>query len=333
MFNRKSAAIDDQPGPSFEPDFTGQFVAALDVYVPDQRRYSGSRPVMHRLIGRETLTDGSERLIVLPYEGVPRPLDPDEPHRLLTAAEAREFDYLGWRDDERQSLRDRRRSRELTARRQAMRAQLEAALVVYLGANSVRQPDGSTFRPNEDSHDTASELIAAGEARTVGDWLVTNRPASVDLSRWRYLDTEGRALFTPISGGRRLLVHRTPARNGSQIPTDRYPVCGDVTREGDTWTAYLAPAGVELVGPGVRGTWEFDTGADASAWFDARRDEDTAEREAAAVAAVRDKVRARLLSDYGVTPRTDAERTVCEELRREGEAYEVEGTYVLARAT
>lgn len=325
MFNNRKT--DAGNGTPFEPDPAMPLIATLSGTPAD--RHQGTRTMLERLIGRERQPDGSARLVVLPYGGAPRKLGPDEPYRILTKAEARAdgldgFDLAGWQLEQRQQLRDLERAR---ARARALKDSRESLLRHLALLKSTAE-------------DIAAELVADGWARRLlpDGGLVLATPAEVELSAWPYLERQGLAQFTPASTGRRLLAHRTPTRRDrAEASSGRFHVVGHLEQDGQTWTAYLAQVtwlglgswSVELVGPGVAGIWAEDEGHNPGEWVSARLAEDEAAAAAARQAALLPVLRERLLTEYAVTPRTPDEEAACEALKREGLAYEIEGTLVL----
>lgn len=328
MFNRNNKEAAE---PRFTPDHTGSFVAALDCQVADRLRYGHSKALLHRLIGREQQDDGSERLVVLTTDG-PRNIDPDEPHLVMTHAEEKGFDFVAWRSDERGALRDRERAARLNAQKNAARERLRWQLVMNTGPATM-EFNGAQVSVNNEAQRIASELIAEGLGRSLGDgYVVTTEAQNVDLSRWPYLNRQGTGTFTPVTrSGLRLLVHGTPGKDGLAVASGRYPVVGTVTAhvDGTEWTAY--GVGVQLVGPGVAGTWDTRAGLDVREWVNERKEEDERRRDAEAAEAARPWLRDALLTRYAYRPRNDIERAVCADLAREGLCYEVEGSYVLVR--
>ncbi len=337
--------------PAFTPDTNGLYVVTLDTPIPAGRgvRTSGWSHMIPRLIGRHRAADGSTRLVILPLGGHPRHVEPDEPHRILTAAEANTFDVRTWRRVERQAAADAHSAELLNARRREWRAQLLHALVLDAGP---RMLDARTARDlglapdtiSDWSHGIADELIADGLARTLDDThIVTTQHVDVELSRWPYLGIVGQAVFAPAPRGTRVLVHAAPASSGGVVRSGRFPVIGTVTLKGaESWTAYLAQtrphggltvASVELVGPHVPGYWESaDAGQDVREWVDARQRADEELATLSAVAQSVERLREELLAQYAVTPRNAAETAACDQLAAEGLCYPTDGSYVLARA-
>lgn len=334
MFNRKNDSAES--GAKFEPDLTGSFVATLDALVYDRHGVPGrgsggpgGRAMLHRLIGRERQQDGSERLVVAPFNGCPRQIHPDEPHRIVSADEERGFDYAVWCSDERQAERDRLAVARLHEQREALRDRLRHALAI----NAVRADSMSSA--DQDAQRNTADLLAEGCARRLGDGVVVlATPVDVQLDRWPYLGRTGTGTFTPATGsGQRLLVHGAPSRRDGLVrPSGRYPVVGTVTAhdDGTVWTAYGAPA--ELVGPGVAGVWDEQAVVDVREWVNARRTEDERAQERQRVAETVEWMRQALLTRYAVYPRNDTERAACRELAAEGLCYELDDSFMLLRS-
>jgi hypothetical protein len=269
-------------------------------------------------------------------------LDPGEPHRVLTDAEAKAFDLAAWKHDERQAQRDQRAAAAARDRRQSARNELQHGLILSIGPTTMNL-DGKVIKVNEEAHRIAADLIADGLARFLDDgYLVTTKPTEVSLSDWPYLGVSGSALFTPATRGARILTHSTPCVALGQpgyppvVASGRFLVIGHVSRDGDQWTAYLGltPWGtyqVELVGPGCPGTWNEDTnGVNAQDWVDTQRETDRQVQAAETLLNLQAEIRARLLTSYAYTPRGELEEAACRELVGTGFAYMVEGSCVLA---
>lgn len=325
MFNARKTTAGN--GATFEPDPAAPLIATLTGTPADRHR--GTPDVLERLIGRERQPDGSARLVVLPYAGTPRKLDPAEPYRILTTkAEARAFDLATWQFDQREQLRAQSRAK---ARAQALKDARE----------SLRR-DLALTPPTEDIE---ADIVAAGLARRLDSapgQLILVAPAQVNLSGWPYVGCSGTALFTPAAAGHHLLTHGTPTRrddymSGAAVRSGRSPVIGHLELDGQTWTAYLgslhkhglSSRSVELVGPGVAGTWTEYEGQDVGEWVSACWEEATREADAVRLNEALAGLRGRLLTEYAVTPATQDEQAAGEVLKREGIAYEMEGTLVL----
>lgn len=325
--------------PTFQPDTSGLFVAALDCTPRNRHMASGVHgDLLHRLIGREIQPDGSALLVVLPYQGRPRTVGADEPHRILSYAEARTFDLAAWQRTTRQADADRQAAAGMRLRRQSMREALEHQLVIATGAREVRIGD-LVIEQNNEGHRFADELIAEGLARTLDEGLlVTTHETTVELSAWPYLGRTGPARFTPAAPGVRVLVYGCPSGGGGTLGrAGRCPVAGYVTAGRDRWVAYAAHTHtgrqLELIGPGVPGAWEESVdGLDVAEWIEWQRDAAEAVERARQVEAIRSAVVEQLRTAYAITPTTDAELAVCQGLAAQGECYEVEGSFVLAKA-
>lgn len=327
--------------PTFQPDTSGLFVAALDCIPRDRHnRAPGIHgDLLHRLIGREMQSDGTALLVVLPYQGRPRTVAADEPHRVLGIAEARTFDLAAWQRTTRQAEADRQAAAVVRLRRQSIRAALQQQLIITTGARDMRFGD-LVVEVNAEGRRFTDELISDGLARTLDEGvLVTTHETTVELGAWPYLGRTGPARFTPAAPGVRVLVYGCPSGGGGTLGrAGRCPVAGYVTAGPDRWVAYAAHTHtgrqLELIGPGVPGTWEESVdGQDVAEWVEWQRNSAEAVEQVRQAEAIRAALTEQLRTAYAITPTTAAELAVCQGLAAQGECYEVEGSYVLAKAT